>query len=345
MPSAFSTTPGLNALLTTVDPLVQESNDPVVQVAHSKSVTVVFENKSSESLNLTIFNLQPLYGITQVYPTTTICEDIDPGDTREIPFDMILPDDLRNISCKSADDILKAFVTVDRTSFRSLTMAGINTKPGSQVQLKRGGSNSLQSLLNKLAHSSRNASYALQQWDTREISVRVLNLAGLGSNTSPVQPLHGEVIKHLSTVIATDRDDIEILPSQQPVVGCKLRNLVVNSTSVRGAQQPGEMRCLTRQTKVRWRCVSAKTAINRSVGSDCMSRDVKRFLPGLFQQIWRKGTFANNQCHQPIRCLKTPSAIIKATIVYQYWRRLIQEYADFRETVTLSTLVQELGAE
>jgi len=75
------------------------------------------------ALNLAIFDLEPLWGVTQIYPTAMDCEDVDPGDERELRLTFSIPSGL---GLKSVVHTIKAFVTVDRTCFRFLERESIS---------------------------------------------------------------------------------------------------------------------------------------------------------------------------------------------------------------------------
>jgi hypothetical protein len=76
------------------------------------------ENASTKILNITIFDLQPDWGIRQVYPETADSEILDPGGSIELPMnDVSLPQ-----GYTEGVDTVKVFATIEATSFRWLEL-------------------------------------------------------------------------------------------------------------------------------------------------------------------------------------------------------------------------------
>jgi len=99
---------------------------PTGQTFHCQRRGVVysiFKNLTGEPVNLTIFDFQPLRGITQIYPLNSDLDTVLPGDERKHGFLLTIPKQLNSISTVS--DVLKAFVTIQTTSFRSLEHSDI----------------------------------------------------------------------------------------------------------------------------------------------------------------------------------------------------------------------------
>jgi hypothetical protein len=72
------------------------------------------KNQHSEGLNITALDLQPDWGISQIYPTGSgAFELIDPGKELILPLHMSLPPDY-----EAGTDIIKIFGTLKPTSFR-----------------------------------------------------------------------------------------------------------------------------------------------------------------------------------------------------------------------------------
>jgi len=178
------------SILTMADHPTEKRNETTIQVKDDSEITIVFENRSKVALNLTIFDLQPLWGVTQIYPKDMNCDDVDPGDERELRLKLSIPP---GIGSKVAIDTIKAFVTVDPTCFRALQIPDIDINSDDETSIQaletrtidihsnnentaRGGGLDLQSLLKRLTKTRRDATvtYAPEAvWGTGEITVHI----------------------------------------------------------------------------------------------------------------------------------------------------------------------------
>lgn len=86
-----------------------------------EEVKVRFTNLSDEPLNLTVFHLTSSWGIVQIYPVKSDFETVDKRDSRT--RDITLK---RTKQATSGVDVMKAFVTIEPTSFRILEMPEID---------------------------------------------------------------------------------------------------------------------------------------------------------------------------------------------------------------------------
>ncbi|HWP53739.1 MAG TPA: hypothetical protein VN476_06355, partial [Pyrinomonadaceae bacterium] len=76
------------------------------------------KNKYSEVLNITVLDLQPDWGISQIYPARAgAFEPLDPGRELVLPLRVSLPR-----GYESGTDIIKVFGTIAATSFRWLEL-------------------------------------------------------------------------------------------------------------------------------------------------------------------------------------------------------------------------------
>ena len=75
------------------------------------------QNNSDEVLNVSVLNLQPDWGISQIYPKGAAFEALDPGQAFKLPLKVRLPQ-----GYKKGTDVLKVFATIDTTSFRWLEL-------------------------------------------------------------------------------------------------------------------------------------------------------------------------------------------------------------------------------
>lgn len=104
---------------------------PVLNVGESAVLRIT--NSSNQVLNITIFDLQPEWGIAQVYPSDTDSEILEPGRPLELPFsNLTLPEGYTD-----AVETVKVFATVEPTSFRWLELPALD-KPVSQQRADRG---------------------------------------------------------------------------------------------------------------------------------------------------------------------------------------------------------------
>ena len=109
-----------------------------------ENAIVKVTNNSTKVLNLTIFDLQPDWGITQVYPTDADSEILDPGQAKELPLQNVsLPEGYRE-----GIDTIKVFATQSQTSFKWLELPVLD-RPStrSAVMGTRAPQNSLEQLM------------------------------------------------------------------------------------------------------------------------------------------------------------------------------------------------------
>ncbi|KAF8541805.1 hypothetical protein BDD12DRAFT_877896 [Trichophaea hybrida] len=228
-----------------------------VKVKDGDEITIVFQNNWDKTVNLTIFDLQPLWGITQIYPDVMDSEEIDPEDEREIQLEVTRPP---GITGKTSIDTIKAFITVDPTSFRDLEMEDIDTNPDTEIAAVRRGGMGLQSLLDHLITAHRHGqdqSSCKGVWDTREITVRVAGSRDDDGEDAIAQQL----VRHLSTVIATGKRDIVILPESYPTMLGNLKEAalkVFNLRIPRFVRRYREIQHTPGQRNVQWRCRCGK---------------------------------------------------------------------------------------
>lgn len=148
------------------------------KVEHEGIVEVLFQNNSEEILNLTVLNLQPLWGITHIYPPGRDYETIDPRESKLFKLKMTLPE---GASSHTMSDTLKAFVTPEPTSFAALQMGGMK-EDGTFPKTRAVGQ--LASLLQKLGVPRRNATIVIDStqklWETKEISIDTIRTLSIG---------------------------------------------------------------------------------------------------------------------------------------------------------------------
>jgi hypothetical protein len=155
------------------EPFDDPGNTPTLETGVWTFLRV--KNKSSQVLNVTVLDLQPDWGITQVYPRDTKSISFDPGQEQLIPLQANLP-----TSYTSGRDVLKVFATVGATDFRWLELPALDQPPKPRGPVMRGGvSNPLDSLLAAIVAAkpkTRNLEPAANpsgEWVTAQVEVRV----------------------------------------------------------------------------------------------------------------------------------------------------------------------------
>jgi predicted phosphodiesterase len=136
-------------------------------------------NKSAKAVNLTVLDLQPDWGISQVYPPPGGEEErdyelLEPGEENAllIPVQTALPD-----GYQSGTDIIKAIAAVDGMSFRWLELPALD-QPVTRA-ITKGPSNPLEELM--AAFGSEELTRAIiplttakaKSWGTAEVEIKV----------------------------------------------------------------------------------------------------------------------------------------------------------------------------
>lgn len=131
-------------------------------------------NDPTQILNITVLDLQPDWGITQVFPSGAgYSEPLDPGQEILIPLRASLP-----AAYKEGADILKVFATLGTTDFRWLELPALD-KPPTRRDAHDKPKNPLEELLASVAAQkpkTRNlnpAAYPSREWLTIQVEVRI----------------------------------------------------------------------------------------------------------------------------------------------------------------------------
>lgn len=99
-------------------PEPQPFQDPVPTIRPGQWACLRITNRSSRSMNVTLLDLMPAWGIAQAYPRDSDYEELDSGgEPLVISLKTSLPD-----GYASGVDTLKVLATVKPTSFRQLTL-------------------------------------------------------------------------------------------------------------------------------------------------------------------------------------------------------------------------------
>jgi hypothetical protein len=155
-------------------PFDAPGNTPTLKVGEWTFLRI--KNTSAQSLNVTVLDLQPDWGISQVYPAgagDTFVE-IDKGEEQLIPLQAGLPG-----GYTQGRDILKVFATLDAADFRWLELPALD-KPIEKRAATRGGpGNPLEALLaavNAEQPQTRTLTPAAnpsKEWVTAQIEIRI----------------------------------------------------------------------------------------------------------------------------------------------------------------------------
>lgn len=130
-------------------------------------------NDSAQVLNVTVLNLQPDWGITQIYPAGAASfEPLDAGQSIVLPFGATLPE-----GYAKGTDVIKVFATVGSANFRWLELPALGKPPENVGRTHRAPTDPLGRLLFAAsAGASRNlkpAVHASGGWVTRQLDVCV----------------------------------------------------------------------------------------------------------------------------------------------------------------------------
>jgi caspase domain-containing protein len=138
------------------------------------------QNNSSRVLNVTVLDLQPDWGITQIYPpaSDSYFMPIDPGKYVIIPLKVSLSQ-----GYKEGKDVIKVFATVGPTNFRWLELPVLDQSMSSKSRTRSigGTKNPLEGLMAKMAEDipkTRNvdtAPSASYEWTTSQIEIKIQN--------------------------------------------------------------------------------------------------------------------------------------------------------------------------
>lgn len=125
-------------------------------------------------LNVTVLDLQPDWGISQIYPARAgSYESIEPGCELILPLNVTLPEGYRE-----GTDIIKVFATIDATSFRSLELPPLD-KPEIRSPALRGKRNALETFLANFEspHHQRAAVVdvcAAMEWTAHQVEIEIV---------------------------------------------------------------------------------------------------------------------------------------------------------------------------
>jgi hypothetical protein len=123
----------------------KQLNGNRLQVNENGKVLVTFKNNTDRPLNLTVFDMGPLRGVSKLYPSA------DRGDWKVVlpkqskdgidfpgqisfPVKMTVPDSIKDEGQSQIEDVLKFFVTTRPTSFATLELQALSEQVLGQKQ-------------------------------------------------------------------------------------------------------------------------------------------------------------------------------------------------------------------
>ncbi|HEX3530339.1 MAG TPA: caspase family protein [Thermoanaerobaculia bacterium] len=146
----------------------EATGDGGIDLRSGESLVLEIENQYTRPLNVVVLDLQPDWGITQIFPTQRDGEfcPLDPGEKKTIGIKGYLPD-----GCEEKRDIIKVFATLGVPSFFWREMTPLN-RPVARHRLTRTFRGDVpEDVINSvpLAVGKR----AGRDWATTQLEVRV----------------------------------------------------------------------------------------------------------------------------------------------------------------------------
>ena len=112
---------------------LSEDSDNATQTFRSgETIVLRVQNNSDAVLNITVLNLQPDWGISQIYPRGAAFEPVDPGKGFKLPMKVKLPS-----GYEKGTDVIKVFATIETTSFRWFELPALLAAPRSGAALQK----------------------------------------------------------------------------------------------------------------------------------------------------------------------------------------------------------------
>ena len=157
-------------------PFDDPGHSPTLKVDEWTFVRI--RNESSQVLNVTVLDLQPDWGVKQVYPAGPgdYFVALDPGQEQILPLQASLP-----TQYKEGTDTVKVFATTRTTNFRWLELPSLDEPLKRSMEVRsKSPENPLEQLLAAVTADrppTRNlipAAYPSGEWVTAQVEVHVL---------------------------------------------------------------------------------------------------------------------------------------------------------------------------
>jgi hypothetical protein len=157
------------------DALDEPGGTPTVTVGEWVGLRI--KNASTRKLNVTVFDLQPDYGATQIFPMGEgdAFVEFEPGVELILPLEAYLPE-----GYQEGKDILKAFATVGTSNFRWMALPALD-----QPLVRKGGlaakspANPLEEMVAAFTADQpktrhlKPATYPSKEWVTAQVELRM----------------------------------------------------------------------------------------------------------------------------------------------------------------------------
>ncbi len=156
-------------------PFTEPGHTPTLKVGEWTGLRI--KNAAAQKLNITVLDMQPDWGVSQVFPSGPgdYFVEFEPGQEIVIPLQAGLPG-----GYEEGRDVVKVFATVSTTNFRWLELPALDQPPRRSAALRdKGPSNPLEQLAAAFTADqppTRNlvpAAYPSHGWTTVQVEVNV----------------------------------------------------------------------------------------------------------------------------------------------------------------------------
>ena len=154
-------------------PFTDPGNTPSIYIGEWTFLRV--KNNSDKTLNVTILDLQPDWGISQIYPSGSgFFEPLDPGQEIMMPLMVDLPQ-----GYVEGTDLIKVLATLGSTNFRWLELPLLDVPPQQTRATSAMPSNPLEELMAQMTEEgpkTRNlgpAAFPSWEWTATQVEIRI----------------------------------------------------------------------------------------------------------------------------------------------------------------------------
>jgi hypothetical protein len=157
-----------------------QSDGSIFTINDGRSVLLRIKNLSNQVLNVTVLDLQPDWGVSQLYPrgNDTDFMPIDPQGSEDVLVQVFLPN-----GYETGKDIIKAFGTIGPTSFRSLELPALDQPlPTQKAVRSMHKRNQLEAFLDAIAEEeakTRNMKQpvdASHEWTITQLEMQITRI-------------------------------------------------------------------------------------------------------------------------------------------------------------------------
>lgn len=155
-------------------PFNDPGNTPTLKPGEWTFIRV--RNNSLKVLNIAVLDLQPDWGITQIYPSEQDTDfwPLDPGEEVLLPLQAHLPSGYADVK-----DVIKVFATVGATNFRWLELPPLDQPSARSASTFSQPQNALEELLASVAPLTQDkrhlstAAYLSFEWVTSQVEIHI----------------------------------------------------------------------------------------------------------------------------------------------------------------------------